>query len=122
LVIFGEHQIKHFEDLILLNHNIEINNNGNYWIIKNLNEEALLELIGISRLRLNVISNNIANVNTENYLRKYLKITKENGIEIVNDARGVDLDEETVYMFETQLLFEISTEYLKRINENIIIM
>jgi flagellar basal body rod protein FlgB len=108
--------------ILYKNYNLELIDNGNFWIIKNVNEEALLEFIGIARLKLDVIANNIANINTENYLRKYVKITVENGIEIVDDTENVDLTRETVDMIEIQRLFEASIEYLMKINKNIVIM
>jgi len=123
MIIFNENHKNIFENVILYkNYNMEIIDNGNFWIIKNISEEALLELIGIARLKLDVIANNIANVNTENYLRKYVKITVENGVEVVDDTENVDLTRETIDMIEIQRLYEASLEYLMKINENIIIM
>ena len=123
MIIFNENHKNIFENVILYkNYNMEIIDNGNFWIIKNISEEALLELIGIARLKLDVIANNIANINTENYLRKYVKITVENGVEVVDDTENVDLTRETIDMIEIQRLFEASVEYLMKINENIIIM
>ena len=123
MIIFNENHKNIIENVILYkNYNLELIDNGNFWIIKNVNEEALLEFIGIARLKLDVIANNIANINTENYLRKYVKITVENGIEIVDDTEDIDLTRETVDMIEIQRLFEASIEYLMKINKNIVIM
>jgi len=123
MIIFNENHKNIFENMISYkNYNLEVIDNGNFWIIKNISEEVLLELIGIARLKLDVIANNIANVNTENYLRQYVKITMENGIEVVDDTENVDLIRETIDMIEIQRLFEASIEYLIKINENIIIM
>ena len=123
MIIFNENHKNIFESVFLYkNYNIEIIDNGNFWIIKNISEEALLELIGVARLKLDVIASNIANVNTENYVRKYVKITVENGVEIVNDTENVVITRETVDMIEIQRLFESSIEYLMKINENIILM
>ena len=92
LIIFNENQKEILENLITYkNYNAEVIKKGNYWTVKNLNEELLLELAGIARMKLDVISMNIANVNTtkneENmpYVRRFVKITAENGIEIVED-------------------------------------
>jgi len=123
MIIFNENHKNIIENVILYkNYNLEIIDNGNFWILKNISEEVLLELIGIARLKLDVIANNIANINTENYLRKYVKITVENGVEIVDDTENVDLTRETVDMIEIQRLFEASIEYLMKINKNIVIM
>jgi hypothetical protein len=123
ILIFNENHKNILEDLILYKkYNMEIIEKDNFWMIKNINEEALLELIGIARLKMDVIANNIANVNTENYVRKYVKITVENGVEIVNDTESVDLTKETVDMIEIQRLYEASIEYLIKVNKNIIIM
>jgi len=123
IVMFNENHKNIIEDMILLkNYNLTIIDNGNYWIIKNISEEALLEFVGVAHLKMNVIANNIANVNTENYTRKYVKITVENGIEIINDTEDVDLTKETIDMIEIQRFYEALIENLKIINKNIIFM
>ena len=123
IIMFNENHKNIIEDIILLkNYNLEIIDNGNYWIIKNISEEALLEYLGIAYLKMDVIANNIANVNTENYTRKYVKITVENGVEIVNDTENVDLTRETIDMIEIQRFYEAIIENLKKINKNIIFM
>jgi len=123
MVIFNENYKNILEDIILYKkYNLEIIDNGNFWIIKNINEEVLLEFIGIAHLKLDVIGNNIANVNTENYVRKYIRITEKNGVEIVNDTKNVDLTEERLHMLEITHLYEALVEYLRKINENIILI
>jgi len=123
LVIFNENNKNIIENIILYkNYNVEIIDKGNFWIIKNISEEALFEFVRIARLKLDVIAGNIANVTTENYLRKYIKITVENGVEIVNDSEKVDLTKETMDLIEIQRFYEASMEYLRKINKNIIFM
>ena len=123
IIMFNENHKNIIEDIILLkNYNLAIIDNGNYWIIKNISEEALLEYLGVAHLKMNVIANNIANVNTENYTRKYVKISVENGVEIVNDTGNVDLTRETVDMIEIQRFYEAIIEILRKKNENIIFM
>ena len=46
IIMFNENHKNIIEDIILLkNYNLEIIENGNYWIIKNIREEALLEYL-----------------------------------------------------------------------------
>jgi len=123
MIIFNENHKTILEEIILYkNINIEIIDNGNYWTIKNINEEALLELAGIAHLKMDVIASNIENVNTENYVTRYVKITAVNGIEVVNGTENVNLDKELADMIEAQQLFEASITHLKKINKNIIFM
>jgi len=123
MVIFNENHKTILEEIILYkNLNIEIIDNGNYWTIKNINEEALLELAGIAHLKMDVIACNIENVNTENYVTRYVKITAGNGIEVVNGTENVNLDKELADMIEAQQLYEASITHLKKINKNIIFM
>ena len=123
MVIFSENHKTVLEDIIVYNnYNIEIIDNGNFWIIKNVNEEALLEFVGIARLKMDVIANNITNVDTENYSRKYVKITPENGIEVIDCTENVDIIKERLDMIETERLYQASIECLKKINESIIFM
>jgi len=81
-----------------------------------------LDFLGIAHLKLDVIAGNIANVNTENYVRKFVRISVENGVEIVNDTEGVDLTKETIDMIEIQRFYEATIEYLNKINQNIVFM
>jgi len=123
MVIFNENHKTILEEIILCKiFNIEIIDNGNYWTIKNINEEALLELAGIAHLKMDVIASNIENVNTENYVTRYVKITAGNGIEVVNGTENVNLDKELADMIEAQQLYEASITHLKKINKNIIFM
>ena len=123
MIIFSEYHKNILEEIIAYkNYDIKIINKGNFWIIKNISEEALLEIVGIARLKMDVVSNNIANADTEKYIRKYVKITVENAIEVLDDTESVDLIKETIDLMEIQRLYEASIEYLKKINENIIFM
>ncbi|MCL2444234.1 MAG: hypothetical protein FWD13_12335 [Treponema sp.] len=123
IIMFNENHKNIIEDLSLLkNFNLAIIDNGSYWTVKNISEEALLEYLGLAHLKMNVIANNIANVYTEDYTRKYVKITVENGIEVVSDTENVDLTRETVDMIEIQRFYEAIIENLNKINKNIILM
>jgi flagellar basal body rod protein FlgF len=123
MVIFNENHKNIIEDIILYkNFNIDIIDNGKFWTIKNISEEALLEFVGIARLKLDVIANNIANVNTDNFFRRYVKITAKSGVEVINDTENVDLNKEMLDMIEIQRFYEASIEYLKKINKNIVFM
>jgi flagellar basal-body rod protein FlgC len=70
-------------------YNVEMIENENYLMIKNINEEILFGIHGMLHLKLDIINKNIANttniINGEPYRRQYLIITIENGIEIIED-------------------------------------
>jgi flagellar basal-body rod protein FlgC len=93
LVIFDEYHKMFLDEIILYKkYDIEIINKENYWIIENIKEEILLEILVIVNLKSGIIANNIANINTTRtvnggpYIRQILKITPENGIEIIEDT------------------------------------
>ncbi|GHT52234.1 hypothetical protein FACS1894106_0530 [Spirochaetia bacterium] len=95
IIFYADNQREYFKNLLLLENIIfEINNNGDYVTIKNISEDKLIELHKIMHLENDIIADNIANVNTtrtENggpYIRKYLKITAEKGIEILEDIEN----------------------------------
>jgi flagellar basal-body rod protein FlgC len=85
---------KSFLDSIIVykNYNVKIIDKDGYWIIENASEEILLDILLIIRLKLDIIADNIANANTTRtvdggpFIRQYLKITPENGMEIVKDT------------------------------------
>jgi flagellar basal body rod protein FlgC len=97
-------------------------------MIKNFNIDLAIDIALIASLKLNVISNNIANVNTIDdngmpYIRRYVKIGIENDIQIVEDIENnpnVNLDMEILEMVETTRLYEFASEYLKTKNYNIL--
>jgi flagellar basal-body rod protein FlgC len=70
---------------------VEIIDNGNHLTIKNSSMDMWLEILDILRLRLDVISNNIANAHTTHskngkpYVRQLFTFTVENGVEIIDD-------------------------------------
>jgi flagellar basal-body rod protein FlgC len=92
VIIHEEH--KNFLNNIILykNYNVKIIDKDGYWVIENINEEILLDVLLIINLKLDIIMDNIANVNTTRtvsggpFIRKYLEITAENGIEILKDT------------------------------------
>ena len=150
VVIVNENQKKILEDIILYkNYDTEIISNGSYWIIKNFNVELALEAARIASMNLDVIKKNMENVNTTRdieglpYIRKYLKITVENGVEIVEDRENyptfvynpahkdsiktgemegyvkqsnVDIVKEMQNMTDASSLYEAAIEYLKKKN------
>jgi len=71
--------------------------NGNYITLKNINENILIEIISLLNLKMEIIEDNIVNRNTTRtikggpYLRQYLEITIENGMEILQDTSAVKL-------------------------------
>ena len=123
MIIFSENHKNIIENINLhKSYAMEIIDKGNFQIIQNISEEVLLDFLGIAHLKLDVIAGNIANVNTENYVRKFVRISVENGVEIVNDTEGVDLTKETIDMIEIQRFYEATIEYLNKINQNIVFM
>jgi flagellar basal body rod protein FlgC len=79
-------------------------------------------------MKMEIILNNINNihsineVNGEPYIRKCLKITIENGIEIIDDVENtpINLDYELAELKSLEFLYKAVEEYLK-IKYNIII-
>jgi len=95
IMFYTDNQIEYIRNYILYkNYDIEIIDKEHYLILKNINEEILMEIHKIVRLKMDIIADNIANANTtrtENsgpYTRQYLKITVENGIEILEDTES----------------------------------
>ena len=152
VIIFNENHKNILESIIAYkNHSAEIIDNGDFWILKGFNAELALAMAGVARVKLDVISNNIANINTINidglpYVRKFVKITIENGIEIIEDMENfpklvydpthqnaittgelqgyvrhtnIIVNNEMLDMIEITRLYEVAIEYLK--NKNYII-
>jgi len=157
LIIFNENQKEMLENIIIYkNYDIQVIKNGNYWTTNKLNEEMILDLVGIAHMKLDIISMNIANESTtqnneENmpYVRKYIKITAENGIETVEDKENyprfiydpthpdaikigdmqgfvrypnVIIENEMNDMIMASRLYETATESLKKYNKYYIFM
>jgi flagellar basal-body rod protein FlgC len=154
IAIYNDGEKEFLENLILCKrYDVEMIYNGNFLIIKNINEDILIDILMMIRFNLDIIADNIANVNTTRtvnggpYIRKYLKITIEDGIEIVEDTRSplrhiydpshpdvittgemkgfvrmpnVDIVIEMVDMIAKSSLYERILEYTKNIYKNII--
>ena len=95
IIFLDDHQKVFIDDIILYSSfSIELINKGNYWTIKNTSEEALLEIIKIAHIKMDVINTNIQNVDNSNqidgvpYIRRYVKITPESGVEILEDTES----------------------------------
>jgi flagellar basal-body rod protein FlgC len=154
MVIHINNEREYLRNFILYKkYDVEMIDTENYLVIKNINEEILIELHRIIHLKMDLIAINMANINTtrtengEPYIRKYLKITAENGIEIIEDMEiplrnvydpthpdaittgelkgyvkmpNVDIVTEMIDMIETARLYEGILEYSKNIYKNII--
>jgi flagellar basal-body rod protein FlgC len=154
IAIYDEKEKEYLEKIILYKKNdMEMIYDGNFLLIKNINEDVLIYILSIIRLEMDIIADNMANVNTTRtanggpFLRKYLKITIEDGIEIVEDnenqlalkyapshpdaiktgeAKGyvrmpnVDMVTEQVNMIIKSRLYERIYEYAKDTYKNII--
>jgi flagellar basal body rod protein FlgC len=76
------------------NHDVEVLDNDAYLTLNKINEKVLIDIILILQLKIELLKDNIVNVNTTRtveggpFLRNYLKITTENGIEIVKDTES----------------------------------
>jgi len=71
--------------------NVKITDNDNYITLNKINEKILIGIITMLDLKMEIIKDNIRNANTTRtseggpYIRKYLKISTENGMEVLND-------------------------------------
>jgi flagellar basal-body rod protein FlgC len=71
---------------------VKILDNDTYLTLNKVNEKVLIDIIGILYLKIDILKDNIVNANTTRtaeggpFLRNCLKITAENGIEIVKDT------------------------------------
>jgi flagellar basal-body rod protein FlgC len=93
IVIFNEAQKELINNYILYrNYNIRVIDNDNYITLNKVNEKILIDIISMLNLKIEIIKDNIRNEKTTRtieggpYLRKYLKITTENGMEILTDS------------------------------------
>jgi flagellar basal-body rod protein FlgC len=96
IILYENNQRDFLRDFILYqnkNFGTEIINEEYYIVIKNANIEILQGILLFLNLRLDIIANNIANAYTtrtnegEPFTRKYLKISIENGVEIMRDTK-----------------------------------
>jgi len=93
IIINENHKIFLNDIIIYKNYNVKIIDKESYWIIKDLNKEILLDFLAIVNLKLDIITDNIANANTTRtsyggpFIRQYLKITQEDGMEILKDTQ-----------------------------------
>jgi flagellar basal-body rod protein FlgC len=93
LIVINE-TTKNFLNSIIAckNYHVKITDKGGYWIIENITEEILMDILVIIKLNRDIIADNIANANTTRtadggpFIRQYLRITPENGMEIVKDT------------------------------------
>ena len=93
LLILNENQKNVLSNILVQkNYNSKIIEKDGYLIIENVNQEMLIDFLLIINLKLEIISDNIANENTTRtyesspFLRKYLKISPEDGMEIIVDT------------------------------------
>jgi flagellar basal-body rod protein FlgC len=95
IITFNEDQKELLENYILIkNYNIEIIDNENYLTLSKVDEKILIDILNILYIKIEIIKNNIVNVNTTRttgggpFKRKYLKITAEKGVEIIEDTEN----------------------------------
>jgi len=98
IVILNETQKELINNYIIYRkYNIKYIDNGNYITLKNINKNILIGIISMLNLKIELIKDNIVNRNTTRtaeggpYLRKYLEITIENGMQILQDTTAVRL-------------------------------
>ena len=95
IVIQNENHKNFLLNYILHNgYNVEIIDNGNNLTMKNTTMEMWLDILNILKQKMNIISTNIANVNTTQtdkggaYIRQVFSFTVENGFEIIDDIHS----------------------------------
>jgi flagellar basal-body rod protein FlgC len=77
--------------ILYRNFNVKITDNDDYITLNKINEKMLIGIITMLDLKIEIIKNNIINANTTRtteegpYIRKYLKISTENGMEVLED-------------------------------------
>jgi len=95
IIIFKEYQNNFLNEIISYkNYKVKMIDKGDYWIMENISEDILLDIINITLLKMDIIANNIANEKTTRtveggpYARKILIISPERGVEIINDTKN----------------------------------
>ena len=93
ILVLNEKQKDILVNYILLKcYNVKIIDNDYYLTIKNINKELLVDMLYMLNIKIDIIKNNIVNVKTTRtveggpFIRNYLKITVENGMEILKDT------------------------------------
>jgi len=86
----NESEKEYIKNILLYNdYHVEIIDNGNYLTIKQITVDMLLEIKNVIQLEMDTIKMNIKNVSTikngNPYVRKYIKVSAENGVEIIED-------------------------------------
>jgi len=132
---------------------VTIIDNGSYLTVKNVTMDMLLEIRNIVFLEIDIINDNIKNVNTtrtENggpYIRKFVRFTAENGVEIAEDTEtnirlvydpihpdakrtgerqgyveypNVDMASEMIDLIRVNRFFESISDYLSNNFKNVI--
>jgi flagellar basal-body rod protein FlgC len=95
IAIYNDGEQEFLENFILYKkYDVKMIYNGNFLTIKNINEDILIDILRVIQFDLDIIADNMANANTTRtvnggpYIRKYLKISVENGIEIIEDTKS----------------------------------
>jgi flagellar basal body rod protein FlgC len=155
MMVYNDQQKELLTNFILYKkYDTKTGENNNYLIFDNINENILMEIIEVLYLKIGIIENNISNEKTTRtyeggpYIRQYLKITVENGIEIINDAENserlvydpthpdaiktgdnagyvrfpnIDITTEYVELSETIILYNSIINYIENNYKNIIV-
>jgi len=91
IIVGGEQKELLVNYLLYRKFNVKITDNDNYITLNKINEKILIGIITMLDLKIEIIKDNIMNANTTRtveggaYIRKYLKISAENGMEILKD-------------------------------------
>jgi flagellar basal-body rod protein FlgC len=153
IMTYGDAKMAHLINFILYKDYALEMIDEDYLILKNANETTLMELLEMLRLKTDVIADNIANVSTTRpgnggpYIRKYVEVTVENGVAVIDDTEtplrdvydpmhpdaitagalkgyvkmpNIDIVTEMNDMIETSRLYESILEYAKNNYKNTI--
>ena len=155
IFIFDGHLREQFKNYILFrNYPVNVTDNETHLVLDGLNKEILIRIIEVLNLRIDIIRNNIVNVNTTRttgggaFIRTYMAITAENGIEILRDTNtkrrlvydpthpdaiqtglrtgyvemsNVDIFREFLDLYETVQLYNSIVDFIRNTHKNIII-
>jgi flagellar basal-body rod protein FlgC len=96
--MFNETQKEYLMNYILFkDYGVKIIDNNDYITLEKINKNILIDILHLLNLKIDVIKDNIENVDTTRtvdggpFFRNYLKITRENGIEILKDSSPLRL-------------------------------
>ena len=102
IAVYGENEWNFLKNYFTYRgYDVEMIFSGNFLIFKNINEDVIMDILMLLELKLNIIADNIANVNTTKtneggvFRRSFLAISAESGIEIQRD-----------YITETRLVYD----------------